>query len=277
MNIRSILLLLLTGLFPWLSCGPAHAEDSPLVFAINEGMSYRANPAPAASRFHELATDLTRLLKRPVQVQAVSGYKELAGGLAGQRYDIAYVHPAHHAIRAMTHNSYSLIAVTKGFTDYRASFLVRGDSPLKTLVDLVGHKIGAPDEDSVTSVIMRATLRDALGAQPLPEIHYVGLQDAVPLMVRRGTVTAGVTASRMVARDWLDHGGRVLVTSRPVPVKLLLASARLSEAQRLQLGSYFLGLEQDSEGKKRLASLNVPGFVTVDPSTLLNLGKWLGI
>jgi ABC-type phosphate/phosphonate transport system substrate-binding protein len=55
------------------------------------------------------------------------------------------------------------VAVTKGWENYRASFMVRADAPYKTLTDLRGMKLGAPDEDSITSWIVRATLREALG------------------------------------------------------------------------------------------------------------------
>lgn len=259
-----------------LAASQAGAQDRPLVFAVNEGITYRVNPGATAERFKELSEDLSKLLKQPVKIQAVSDYKELAAGLAEQRYDLAYVHPAHHAIRAMTKSNYNLVAVTKGFTDYRASFMVKGDSSLKTLADLKTHKIGAPDEDSITSVIMRATLRDAFGPQPLP-ITYVRLQDAVPFMVENNFVTAGVSASKSVVKSWQDKGGKVLATSKPVPIKQLIASNKISAEQRTQLSAYFMGLEQTPEGKKRLEAFNVSGFVEYDQKALVAMAPWLGL
>ncbi|WP_411881402.1 phosphate/phosphite/phosphonate ABC transporter substrate-binding protein [Polaromonas sp. YR568] len=272
MSFRQCVSVLLLALM----AGQAWAQGTPLVFAVNEGVTYRVNPGATVERFRELSEDLGKLLKRPVKIQPVTDYKELAAGLAEQRYDIAYVHPAHHSIRAMSKSGYHLIALTKGFTEYRDSFMVRSDSPLKTLADLKGHKIGAPDEDSITSVIMRATLRDALGAQPL-ETSYVKLQEAVPFMVEHGLVTAGVTASRAVVKDWQDKGGKVLATSKPVPIKHMIASAKVTDAQRAQLTAYFVGLEQSAEGKKRLEALNVTGFVEFDEAALVGIGKWLGL
>jgi phosphonate transport system substrate-binding protein len=256
--------------------GSVWAQSGPLVFAVNEGVTYRLNPGAVVERFREISEDLSKLLKRSVKIVPVTDYKELAVGLAEQRYDIAYVHPAHHAIRAMTKNGYNLIALTKGFTEYRDSFMVRGDSPLKTMADLKGQKLGAPEEDSITSVIMRAMVRDALGAQPLATT-YVKLQDAVPFMVEHGMVAAGVSGSRAVVKEWQDNGGKVLATSKPVPIKQLIGSSKLTEAQRAQLTSYFLGLDQTAEGKKRLEALNVPGFVEFDQNALVGIGKWLGV
>lgn len=253
----------------------AGAQVAPLVFAVNEGVTYRVNPGATADRFKDLADDLSKLLKRPVRVQPVSDYKELAAGLSEQRYDLAYVHPAHHSIRAMARNDYKLVAVTKGFTEYRASFLVPANSTLKSVAELKGAKIGAPDEDSITSVIMRATLKEA-GAQT-PEINYVRLQEAVPFMVENHLVASGVTASKAVVKDWQDKGGKVLFSSKPVPIKHLIASGKLTDAQRAQLTGYFTGLEHSADGKKRLESLNVGGFLEYDQNTLAGIGKWLGV
>lgn len=252
------------------------AQGVPIIFAVNEGVTYRVNPGATVDRFRDVSDDLSKLLKRPVKIQAVSDYKELAAGLSEQLYDLAYVHPAHHSIRAMTKSGYSLVALTKGYTDYRASFMVRGDSPLKTLVDLKTVKVGAPAEDSITSVMLRATLTEAFGQQ-LPQITYVKMQDAVPFMVEHGLAATGVTASRAVLKEWQEHGGKVLFTSKPVPIKHMIASSKLTDAQRSLLTNYFVGLEQTPEGKKRLEALNVSGFVEFDQRALSAIGKWLGL
>ena len=256
--------------------GTAAAQEAPLVFAVNEGVTYRVNPMATVERFKDVSDDLSKLLKRPVQVKAITDYKELSAGLLDKRYDLAWVHPAHHSIRALSGGGYQLAALTKGFTEYRASFMVRGDTTLKTLADLKDRKVGAPDEDSITSVMMRAVLRDAFGPQPLPTT-YVRLQDAVPFMVENNFVVAGVSASRAVVKSWQEKGGKVLFTSKPVPIKHMIVNSRLSAAQRDEIAAYFIGLDQSAEGKKRLESLNVQGFLAGDQAALLGIGKWLGI
>ncbi|UUZ71970.1 phosphate/phosphite/phosphonate ABC transporter substrate-binding protein [Polaromonas sp. P1(28)-8] len=78
-------------------------------------------------------------------------------------------------------------------------------------------------------------------------------------------------------KNWQDKGGKVLASSKPVPIKHMIASSKLSEAQRAQLTSYFIELDQNSEGKKRLDALNVQGFLVSDQAALIGLGKWLSI
>jgi hypothetical protein len=48
----------------------------------------------------------------------------------------ALVYPAHLSITAIKNQGYQLVAVTKGYTEYCASFQVRRDAPYKTLADL---------------------------------------------------------------------------------------------------------------------------------------------
>jgi ABC-type phosphate/phosphonate transport system substrate-binding protein len=253
----------------------AKAAD-PLLFAVNEGVTYRNNPLETQERFQPITEDLSKLLKTPVKIVAVARYDELQKGLAEQRYALAYVHPAHHAIRAMVSSSYRLAALTKGFTEYRASFFVAKGSPVKTLADLKGKKLGAPDEDSITSVILKATLRDA-GLTTEAPVTYVRYQDAVPFMVEHGLVTAGVTASKSVLKEWQDKGGNVVASSKPVPIKHMLVSSKVPAGALEKVSEYFTTLEQARDGKSRIEAMRVQGFVPFDEAPMKAIGKWLGV
>ncbi len=163
-------------------CGLAQAN---LVFAVNEGVTYRVPNEEIRARYAAIAADLSKLLKQPVQVEPVADYPSLRKGLADKAYDLALVHPAHLSIEAIKKSDYKLLAVTKGFQDYKANFLVSADSPLKSLADLKGRKLGAPDEDSITSWMVRATIRDQVGDAQQVSYVYTRYQDAVPCAVFR--------------------------------------------------------------------------------------------
>lgn len=253
----------------------ALAEDKPLVVAINEGVTYSASSVPFADRFRDVSEDLHKLLKRPVKFVSVGDYRQLSAGLAEQQYDIAWVHPAHHAIRAMTSQGYRLVALTKGYTEYRVSFLVPSSSTFKSLADLKTARVGAPDEDSITSVIARATLTEANGQ--LPTMSYVKYQDAVPFMVEHGLAAAGVSASSAVVKTWQDKGGKVLASSKPVPIKQVIASPKLSAVQLADVRHYFSELDRTDAGRHRLEAFGVAGFEEFDQAQLAGIGKWLGV
>ncbi len=249
-----------------------------LVFAVNEGVTYRVPNEEIRLKYAAIAADLAKLLHQPVTIEPIAGYPQLRQGLADKAYDLAMVHPAHLSIVAIKHSGYRLVAVTKGFQEYTADFLVRADSPLKSLADLKGHRIGAPDEDSITAWMMRATLRDALGADASKVgFVYTRYQDAVPFFVENNLTPSGVTAASSVIKAWLAKGGKVLARSRPVPIKHIIASPTMSTEDVNLVRDYLLGLDSTEEGRKKLAATKWKGFAAYDPAALMAIGTWLGL
>ncbi|MEO8248947.1 MAG: PhnD/SsuA/transferrin family substrate-binding protein [Burkholderiales bacterium] len=247
------------------------------VFAVNEGVTYRVTNDEIRAKYAAIAADLSKILKAPVTVEPISSYSILKEGLAEKAYDLALVHPAHISIAAMKNDGYRLVAVTKGFEQYRASFLVNADSPLNTLADLKGSSLGAPDADSITAWIVRATIRDAMGDANKVNYSYTRYQDAVPFFVENNLTKAGATASSATIKGWKAKGGKVVFESRPVPIKHIIASASISDAQVRAVREYFVTLDATDEGKQKLAATKWKGFAAYDQKSLMALGEWLGI
>jgi len=187
------------------------------------------------------------------------------------------VHPAHLSISAIKGSGYRLVAVTKGYTEYRASFLVNADAPLKSLADLRGKKLGAPEEDSITSWMVRATLRDALGAADQVGYVYTRYQDAVPFFVENRLTPAGATASSAVIKAWEAKGGKILARSKPVPIKHVIASPNVAAGDADKVREYLLALDASEDGRRKLEPTKYQGFVAYDVDALLELGRWLGL
>lgn len=248
-----------------------------LVFAINEGVTYRVPAEEIRAKYALIAADLSKLLQQTVQIEPIGDYPSLRRGLADKTYDLAMVHPAHLSIGAIKQSGYKLVVVTKGFTGYAASFMVKADSPLKSLTDLKGMRLGAPDEDSITSWMVRATLRDALGDPKQVSFSYTRYQDAVPFFVENNLTHAGASASSAVVKDWVAKGGRVLAKSKAVPIKHVIASTALPAEQVEKVREYLLSLDASDEGKKKLAPTKYQGFERYDEAALLELGTWLGL
>lgn len=264
---RLVFLAALLAYAPWASA---------LVFAVNEGVTYRVSNDEIRARYAAIAADLSKLLGQPVRVEPVGDYKELRKGLAAKTYDLALVHPAHISIAALK-DGYKLVAVTKGYTDYKASFLVRADAPYKTLADLRGLKLGLPDEDSITAWMVRATVRETMGDAQAMKYTYTRYQDAVPFMVENTFTQVGATASGALVKQWLAQNGKVLGTSKPVPIKHVIAAPSLSAEHLLQLRSYFTGLDDTEAGRKKLEPVKVQGYTAYDEAALMKLGVWLGL
>jgi ABC-type phosphate/phosphonate transport system substrate-binding protein len=212
-----------------------------------------------------------------VTIEPVADYPTLRRGLAAKQYDLALVHPAHLSIEAMKNSGYRLLAVTKGYQQYTANFLVKADSPMKTLEDLRNNSLGLPDEDSITSWMVRATLRDALGDAQQVKFFYTRFQDAVPFFVDNNLTKAGSTAAGGVIKAWQAKGGRILAKSRPVPIKHVIASPNLSADQADKVRDYLISLDASDEGKKKLEATKYQGFATYSQSDMLSIGAWLGL
>jgi ABC-type phosphate/phosphonate transport system substrate-binding protein len=248
-----------------------------LVFAVNEGVTYRVTSDEVRAKYTGIAADLSKLLKQPVTIEPVSDYPTLRRGLASKQYDLALVHPAHLSIEAMKKSGYKLLAVTKGFQGYSANFLVKSDSPIKSLADLRNNSLGLPDEDSITAWMVRATLREALGDSQQVKFVYTRYQDAVPFFVDNNLTKAGSTASGGVIKAWEAKGGKVLAKSRPVPIKHVIASPTMTADMTDKVRDYLLALDTSDEGKKKLEPTKYQGFAAYDQAEMLNIGVWLGL
>lgn len=268
---RPARLAVLAGLL--LASAGAHA----LVLAVNDGRGDALASDVVRSRYASIAAGLSQRLQQPVTIEPVGHDATLRQGLERKTYDLALVHPAHLSIAALKHSGYQLVAVAKADTNFRVRFLVRADSPLSSLADLHGKRLGAPDEDSITAWVVRATLRDALGDASDVAITYSDEPGAVPFFVENHLTHAGATAVDAVVQAWQAAGGRVLAQSRAVPVWHVIAAPSLSAAQIALVREYLVGLDTSDEGRGALAPSRLPGFVVYDAAVMMAIGRWLGI
>ncbi len=256
------------------SIDSASAQD--LVLAINEGVTYQ-DGGPASERYKPLLQILSRELKQNIKLQTVDKYAVLEKGLAEGKYDLAFIHPAHVGLLAVKKDGYEGLVTAKGYTDYRARVMVGQNSPLKSMQDLRGKKIGVPSIESITTVMFTANLRELNFQQPEKTYTATRYQDAVPFMIDNGFVDAGVTGSAGVAKSWVAKGGRILAETKPTPIKQFIASKKLSESDREKLRSVLLGLSDSDAGRTALSKIGMTGFVPWNTTTMNEATARLGL
>jgi ABC-type phosphate/phosphonate transport system substrate-binding protein len=248
-----------------------------LVFSVTEGVTYQATPKEIRDKFEPLAEVLGKTLRRNVRIVLVPGYDDVRAGLAKQEYDIAFIHPAHVAMAEIKAGRYRSIAWTSGFTDYTVSLLAKADEPVKDLGDLKGRKLVTPDPDSITAVMVRSMLRTGhLGTGDL-KLLTTRYQDAVPFYLENGFASVGATAANAVVKQWTDKGGKVVLRSRAVPIKQVIASSRLSSEDRDRIHEALLGLTQSDAGRRALAASGYKAFVSTDAELEEQTIAWLGL
>jgi ABC-type phosphate/phosphonate transport system substrate-binding protein len=270
---RFLAALLASFVVALLTAAPARAE---LVLAVNEGVTYYVTPSEIREKYKDLASLLGKQLKTTVRVVPVDQYPVLRKGLDEQRYDLAFVHPAHHSLVSLRDGKYQLVVLTKGYTEYKAHFFVKKDAKMKRPADMKGMRFGMPDPDSITAVITRATMRDLGIDSTKADIRTTRYQDAVPFFVENGFSDVGITGSSAVVKQWQEKGGVVLYESKGVPIKHMIASTKLSEQDVQKVRTVMLGLEKSEAGQKILGKLGYKGYESGDPQQLAVLTKWLG-
>src|SRR2546422_4008845 len=222
-----------------LTMAPAQAE---LILAVNEGVTYYVTPSEIREKYKDLADLLGKQLKTTVKIVPVDQYPALRKGLDEQQYDLAFVHPAHHSLVSLRDGKYQLVALTKGYTEYKARFFVKKDAQMKQPADMKGKRFGMPDPDSITAVITRATMRDLGIDSAKADIRTTRYQDAVPFFVDNGFSDVGITGSGAVVKQWQEKGGAGLLEAKPPPLKHMIASSKLNEQDLQKMRTVKLGL-----------------------------------
>ena len=269
--------LLLPALLAFAVAVPT-AVAADFVLSITEGITYYQTNKEIQARFAPLADQISKAIKRPVRMVIVSAYAEAREGLEKQEFDLAFIHPAQVALGAIKSGKYKSIAWTTGYTDYSVMLLANKDQPFTKLEDLRGRTIVSPDPDSITAWMLRSMLRDQK-LKPGEDVKIITTryQEAVPFYVQNGFAQAGATAAKAVAKDWTDKGGKIVLTSRPVPIKQWIVSNKVSAEEVEKIRGVLLGAAQSDAGKQALGTLGYKGFVASSHDDELKAIAWLGL
>ena len=268
---------LLPTLLAFAAAVPA-AVASDFVLSITEGVTYYQTNQEIQARFAPLADQISKAIKRPVRMVIVSAYAEAREGLEKQEFDLAFIHPAQVALGAIKSGKYKSLAWTTGYTDYSVMLLANKDQPFTKLEDLRGRTIVSPDPDSITAWMLRSMLRDQK-LKPGEDVKIITTryQEAVPFYIQNGFAQAGATAAKAVAKDWTDKGGKIVLTSRPVPIKQWIVSNKVSAEEVEKIRGVLLGAAQSDAGKQALGTLGYKGFVASSHDDELKAIAWLGL
>jgi phosphonate transport system substrate-binding protein len=127
-----------------LTVGSAMASGPEPVSPISFGILPIGSAAESLEQWRPLLDDLQKRLGRPVTTVSVSSYAGLSSAIGAQRVDVAFV-SGKLAVEAVTHQHMQVFAQflrSDGVGGNFAMLVVRGDSPIHTLGDLLakpGH------------------------------------------------------------------------------------------------------------------------------------------
>lgn len=162
---------------------------------------------------------------------------------------------------------------------YRTAVFVRADSPLRTLDDLVGHRLALRAQSSTTGFFEPVALllergyrlvhlRDPRDAAPAGAIGFamLGTFSNVNRAVDLGRLDAGV--NRVTADAQVLPQYRVLAEGPDVPAAYSLAATTLAGAQRELLARALVEALASGRAREAFDALGIHGLAPVDAGDL---------
>lgn len=197
-------------------------------------------PAVMHKRLTPLTNYLSEQLNRPVQLTLSPNMAGAIENVVDGKVDLAYLTPVAY-IRS--HEKGNTRLISKTVTNKKASFqlmiVVREDSPIKTVSDLVGKSFAFGDK---AALLQRAVVvGSGLELEKLGKYEFLGHYDNIVRAVLNRDFDAGILKDTK-AFKWKSKGVRILYSSPHLPPYNITASNKIDEKTFMQLQKAFLGL-----------------------------------
>ncbi len=255
---------------------PAAANSQPkILLAVNEGGAANADATETILRFQEFSQVVEKTLRLPVAIVAVRDRNVLLVALQRQAYALLLARPNDVPAQAIRDFGYQPVVTEK--VPSQALFIVRKDSPLKSIADVKGKSIVTPDQYSNIWRAANAMLRDNKITMSNEKVRAMRDQAAIGWSMENGFFdVAVVNSASATGRTWEKNGGRVIARSAEMPNMPLIASPELSAAQVAKLRAALVALDSSENGKAMLKKIGLTGFKETSPQVFLDLLKWMG-
>jgi len=264
-----------TSAFCQSTAARAAAPQARLLLAIDEGGAASADSSETFRRHEEFSRIVGKVLGSPVTIVAVHDRNLLLDALKKQSYALLLARPNDVPAEAIRDYGYRPVVTEK--EPARALFIVKKDSPLKSIADVKGNSILTPDRYSSIWRVANAMLRDNKISMANEKVRTMHDDAAIGWSLESGFFDVGVINSiSPVGRTWEKNGGRVIARSPDLPNMPLIASPELSAAQVAKLRAALLALNSNENGQAVLKRIGLTGFRETSSQEFLDFLKWLG-
>ncbi len=253
----------------------APSPQARLLLAIDEGGAASADSSETFRRHEEFSRIVSKVLGSPVTIVAVHDRNLLLDALKKQSYALLLARPNDVPAEAIRDYDYRPVVTEK--EPARAFFIVKKDSPLKSIADVKGNSIVTPDRYSSIWRVANAMLRDNKISMANEKVRTMHDDAAIGWSLESGFFDVGVINSiSAVGRTWEKNGGRIIARSRDLPNMPLIASPELTAAQVAKLRAALLALNSNESGQAVLKRIGLTGFRETSSQEFLDFLKWLG-
>lgn len=225
-------------------------ERSAAAEAIRFGSVAMDIPAVMHKRLVPLTDYLSSELKQPVVLKLSPSMKTAIKEISENTVELAYLTPVAY-IRSHAKGKTRLIAktVTNNRDSFQLMIVVKEDSPIKTIEDLLGKTFAFGDP---AALLQRAVVVGAgVKLDKLGSYKFVGHYDNIARGVMRGFYDAGILKDT-TAFKWQGKGLRILHSSAHLPPYNLAASSELDEGTFQKLKKAFLALNVNNPAHRKI-------------------------
>ena len=197
-------------------------------------------PAIMHKRLTPLTKYLSKSLNRPVSLKLSPNMGAAIKAAADGTVDIAYLTPVAY-LKAHDEGGAQLVVktVTNGKASFQLMIVVKQDSPIKTIQQLIGKRFAFGDKKAL---LQRATVVGAgIKLEQFSEYKFIGHYDNIARAVVSGDFDAGILKDTM-AYAWAGKGLRILYSSPQLPPYNITASHKVDEHTLAALRKAFLSL-----------------------------------
>lgn len=234
--------------------GIAQAEE-PLTLAVHPYLPTKE----VMARFTPLADYLSKEIGRPVVVRVGGNYQEHIAHVGKDQADIAFMGPAPYITMVAKYGKKPMLArlEIKGQPLFQGHFIVRNDSPLKSLADLKGKRFAFGDRESTMSHLVPQYMLEKAGVtlDKLADHKFLGSHNNVVLAVLSGDFDAGAVKDEIYDK-FAPQGLRSLASTPFFSEHLFVTRNTLSPDIIQTVRTAMLRLKDTPRGREILKAIN---------------------
>jgi phosphonate transport system substrate-binding protein len=203
-------------------------------------------PAIMHKRLTPLTRYLSETLQRPVSLKLSPNMGAAIKDAAEGKVDIAYLTPVAY-LKAHEMGGVQLLAktVTNGKASFQLMIVVKENSSIKSVKDLVGKSFAFGDKKAL---LQRAVVVGAgIKLKEFSDYKFIGHYDNIARAVLNGDFDAGILKDTM-AFAWKGKGLRVIYSSPALPPYNIVVSKTVDQKTVSALRQAFLSLNRKDPG-----------------------------
>lgn len=241
----------------WLTIPAAQAREYLLAIVPQQ------SPTATYRGWSPFAERLGREIGATVRVRVYRSFDDFEADLAHGVPDLVYLSP-YHQIQARQAQGYVPL-LRDGSYQLSGVLVVRQDSPVRSVRDLNGQRIGFPDPNAfAASLYLRALLQEKEKIRFTPKYYMTHGNVYRHVIVGDAAAGGGVNATLAAERAETRNELRVLYQTPGTAPHPLSAHPRVPDKEREAIIAAILRMQNDTNGRQLLRAIQIPKPVRAD-------------